>query len=140
MTNVQGPRGVSLFAILRAQGVGSTAATAIGLVVGGALLALAALVIGRPEGDRRAFSLAIVAALVASPLVWPNYLALLIIVVALISPRFGPAWIIVILLRIPYHPGHVQSDWLPIACTVLLGAVLAMSARPRRLERAAVAD
>lgn len=132
LSEVQGPRGVALFAILRAHGVGTTAATAVGLVVGGILLAAAALVARRPDGDRRAFSLAIVAALVASPLVWPNYLPLLIVVVALISPQFGPAWIIVILLRIPYHSGHVQSEWLPIACMVLFGATLALSVRPKR--------
>lgn len=54
LAKVQGPRGVSLFAILSAHGVGPTPATAIGLVVGGLMLAVAAVVARRPDGDRRA--------------------------------------------------------------------------------------
>ena len=52
-----------------------------------------ALVLGRgPEGDRRSFSVAVVAAIALSPIVWLNYLLLGLAPLALARPRLSRAW------------------------------------------------
>jgi len=43
----------------------------------------------RPDGDRRAYGIVVIAALVASPMVWPHYLALLFVPIALVSPTLS---------------------------------------------------
>jgi hypothetical protein len=64
------------------------------LMFGAGVLVLAAVVVvsRRPDGDRRAFTLALAAALVLSPIVWPHYLALLFVPIALAQPEIGLAW------------------------------------------------
>lgn len=76
----------SLFGLLTQLGVADTAARAITLAVGGALLVL----IWR----RRSFTLAIAAALVLSPIVWLDFYALAAIPLAIARPTLSPAWFI----------------------------------------------
>ena len=47
---------------------------------------------GAPDGDRRAFAVVVTACIVASPIVWPNYAALLFVPIAITWPRLAPAW------------------------------------------------
>jgi alpha-1,2-mannosyltransferase len=94
---VSEPQGVSLVSLLRFLGASSGLARALALVAGAALLALAWRLARAPAGERRAFGLAVVAALVASPMVWPHYLALLIVPVALLSPRLSALWLVPLL-------------------------------------------
>ena len=68
-----------------------TAALATGFA-GLALLAIAAWLVRRPDGDRRAFSLVVVASVVATPVVWLHYLALLYVPIAVRWPRLSAAW------------------------------------------------
>ena len=44
------------------------------------------------DGDRRAFAVVVAACIVASPIVWPNYAALLFVPIAITWPRLAPAW------------------------------------------------
>ena len=46
----------------------------------------------RVEGDRRSFAIALVAALVITPVVEEKYLAVLLIPLAIARPTFGPSW------------------------------------------------
>jgi hypothetical protein len=56
------------------------------------LLAGAAWLSRREDGDRRAFTATVVACIVGSTIVWPNYAALLFVPIAITWPRLAPAW------------------------------------------------
>jgi hypothetical protein len=83
--------GVSVVAGLLAVGASSSIAKI------GALALAASLIVGarfatHRRSEHRTFAVALVAALVASPIVWPHYLALLFVPIALVSPRLAPIW------------------------------------------------
>src|SRR5207244_5029201 len=84
----------SPFALLRSLGLstGSTRLAVLGLAFV-ALAAILAVARGR-DGERRSFVVALVAGLVASPIVWLHYLVLLIVPLALYRPRLSAAWLI----------------------------------------------
>jgi hypothetical protein len=77
-----------------AGGFGASVSTAVAVAAAGGviLLGAAAWVSRRPDGDRRAFALVVAACIVASPIVWPNYAALLLVPIAVTWPRLGPVW------------------------------------------------
>lgn len=83
----------SVYALALDVGISHGVAKALGVAVAVGLLATV-VVLGRRGDDRRAFALAVVAALACSPLVWLHYFALLLVVVAVMQPRFGPAWFV----------------------------------------------
>ena len=70
----------------------SRVAVAVAAAVGAALLVVAAWVARRPDGDRRVFSVVVVASVVATPIVWLHYLALLFVPIAIRWPRLAAAW------------------------------------------------
>ena len=91
---IQEPRAASLVAVLLALGIPAGAAKALALTAAGALLLTAWRLARRPDGDRRAFSLALLAALTASPIVWEHYMVLLFVPIALVSPRISALWFV----------------------------------------------
>jgi hypothetical protein len=84
--------GVSPVAGLMALGLPANAARAAALAAALLILYTAWLQSRNANADRRVFGFAVIAALVASPMVWPHYLALLFIPIALASPRLSPLW------------------------------------------------
>ncbi len=91
---IQEGRAVSLVAVLIAIGLSPGTAGALALATAAALLVLAWRISHRPEGERRAFGLAIIAALTATPIVWEHYMVLLFVPIALLSPRFSSLWLL----------------------------------------------
>ena len=89
----------SVATMLGALGLGTDAAVWGGLVAG-TVVAVAAFVAGRRGRDEESISLAIVAALLASPIVWEHYFAFLLIPLAIAKPRFSAAWMTLLLFRI----------------------------------------
>ncbi len=73
--------------------VGTALSAALVLVV----LALC-VVYGRRGDDRRSFSFAVLACIVASPIVWLHSFVFLLVPVALYRPRFSPVWLLPVLL------------------------------------------
>jgi hypothetical protein len=67
---------------------GSRAALAVGVLV-----AVGAFYVGRRGNERASISLAVLAAVMGSPILWPYYYALLLIPLAIARPRFGGLWI-----------------------------------------------
>jgi hypothetical protein len=65
----------------------------------------------RQEGDRRAFSAAVVAALALSPLVWIHYYLLLIVPIALSPPCRRSGWY-------RFLPRSSRTTFLRVACAV----------------------
>ena len=98
--------GVTALGAPEAAGVLVTAAATIGLLV------LATVLAGGEDGDRRAFGVAVVAALVGSTNVWPHYLALVFVPIALISPTLSPLWFVPMLA---YFSPTQQTAGHPLA-------------------------
>ena len=100
-------------------GLPENVGTAAGIVLG-AWVGAVAFRAGR-RGDRDvAFTLALVASLFLSPIVWPHYLALLFIPLAARSPRFSALWLVPVLLWI--HPLQ-ETDGSPWAFILVWGCV-----------------
>jgi hypothetical protein len=83
---------LSLSTSLAGFGVPTSLAVTLAGVAGICLVGLAWWLSGRPDGDRRAFAAVIGACIIASPIVWQNYTALLFIPIAITWPRLHPAW------------------------------------------------
>jgi hypothetical protein len=94
MSFIQANRAVSVVGVLLIAGVPSSLATITAIALGAGLLALGWRLAHGRDGDRRAFGLAVLAALTATPIVWEHYMVLLFIPIALASPRLSPAWLI----------------------------------------------
>jgi hypothetical protein len=91
---IQEGRAVSVVAVLLVAGLTPGLASAVALALTGALLFAAWRLAGGPDGERRSFSLVIIAALTSTPIVWEHYMVLLLIPVALVSPRLSKLWLL----------------------------------------------
>jgi alpha-1,2-mannosyltransferase len=89
LSRVEAVQSFSLVGLFRLQGGAATAFTAalVIAVVAGVLVA------GRgPNGDRRAFVVAVAGALLATPVLWLHYFVLLFVPLALARPRLSALW------------------------------------------------
>ena len=89
LSRVEAMQSYSLVGLFRLEGAAATALTAllVAAVVVGVVLAARG-----PEGDRRALSVAVAGALVATPVLWLHYLVLLFVPIALARPRLSALW------------------------------------------------
>jgi alpha-1,2-mannosyltransferase len=133
-------KGYSLFPLLRGLGLSTDAARLVLLAATAILLAGIVKVASGRDGERRAFALAIGAALVLSPIMWPHYLVLLFVVLALFRPGFGVAWTFPLLywvlpyLVVPGPYSHVWSILIAASITaVMWSTTLLRRERPRRV-------
>jgi hypothetical protein len=139
---IEADASVSLSAGLMALGLSSSAAELCALSVAVALLGRAAWLAKRPGGELAAFTLAVVAALIASPIVWPHYLALLLVPIALVSPRLSPLWLVPLLGYVA-PVAHTRGHPWAIAPYLVVCAVVAgygITAGRLHLPRAPGAD
>jgi alpha-1,2-mannosyltransferase len=98
-----------------------------------AFLAVAALVLLRPRGDGVTFSAAVVAALIATPILWNHYLVLLLAPIALARPRLAPLWLLPLALWVTPHPESVGVVWrivLVLSVVVLVAIQTTRRSRP----------
>ena len=93
LQDVYATRSVSLGTVAGGIGASQAAAVAVCWIAGIVLLGGAAWLARRRDGDRRAFSLAVIACIVASPIVWPYYFTFLLVPLAIVWPRFSPVWL-----------------------------------------------
>jgi hypothetical protein len=85
-------RSLSLSTVVGALGASTDVAVAAAGILGLACIVVAAWVVGRADGDRRAFAVLVATCILATPIVWPNYCALLFVPIAVTWPRLAPAW------------------------------------------------
>jgi hypothetical protein len=85
-------RSDSIAGVLGGLGVSVTLAVASCWLAALVLVALAVGAARREDGERKAFALLVGAAILASPIAWPNYAALLFVPIAVTWPRLAPAW------------------------------------------------
>lgn len=87
-----GPRSLTVSTLAHSSGLPEAAGRGFQWGLALALLGLAAWLVRREDGDRRAFSVVVVAALVMTPVMWLHYFLFLLVPIALLEPRLGPAW------------------------------------------------
>jgi len=146
---IQEGRTLSLVKILTAIGMSTDAATALAILSALVVLGVSWQLARRPDGERQAFALAMLAALIGTPIVWTHDLVLLLVPIALISPRLSPIWFLPLLSPVlvglveSFVPGANQNAAYPaavwLAIELIVGVVvyrsnpkpnLAASAKP----------
>jgi hypothetical protein len=107
------------------------------LVVGVPLLVGVAAVARGQDGDRRAFSLAVIAAIAITPIVWLHYFTLLVVPLALLRPRLAWPWMLMWAFWLIPQQGNQGHLWRIILAFALTAAVaLACVGRAgRRISR-----
>ncbi len=124
--------GVSVVAALIKIGIGAGVARALALAGGLALAVSGVRLLGRPAGERRAFSLAVLGGLVASPMVWPHYLALLVIPIALAAPRLSLLWLLPSLLYVAPIDQTRVKPWAILPYLAMVGLLVVLQLRDPR--------
>ncbi|HEU0192577.1 MAG TPA: glycosyltransferase 87 family protein [Gaiellales bacterium] len=119
--------GYSVAALAAHLGAGAGAARMLTVLAAAALSGLALLLARGPDGDRRAFSVAVVAALALSPIVWLNYLLLGLAPLALARPRLSRAWALPLLAWIFANPNTLAPLWKVVLFHATLAAILAVA-------------
>jgi hypothetical protein len=97
LVDVEGGAGISLLSAGRSLGASRFVCDLLTLSVTVGLLGLAFYFIRRPGDEARAFGIAVMAGLSSSLVVWPHYLALLFVPIALLSPTLSPLWLVPLL-------------------------------------------
>jgi hypothetical protein len=109
VTNVMYRRGYDLAALGLHLGASHPVAYAVEIAVAGAA-GLACVAFGRRGQEVRALVLCIALMLLATPVLWTHYFALLIIPVALCRPKLGPLWFLpLVLWACPINPAPWQA-------------------------------
>jgi hypothetical protein len=132
LTDVEGDKVYALRALVHIFGAGWTVSQGIALLAGCAALAAAVFVAFRLEGERTTLGLAILAALLASPIVWPHYQVLLLLPIAIARPRLHWLWATPLVLWVAGHAG-LRGDTVSIAASVAIvvcALVLGGGSRP----------
>jgi alpha-1,2-mannosyltransferase len=117
--------------------LGLSGKTATGVTVGLSLAAIAAIrsAARGSGGDRRAFAVAVVAALVTTPLLWMHYLLLLFVPIALYRPRLSGLWFLPWLLWLTPSSNSHGETWRVVLALAVLAVVavrtLVVSPKPQ---------
>ena len=106
-------------------------ARAVWLTLGLALL-VAVVLMGRNADHRTTFILAMAAALALSPLVWLQYFAFLVVVVAVAQPRLGILWFVPFLMFVSPsgHPTPFEASWTLGAAAITFALALHATRAP----------
>jgi alpha-1,2-mannosyltransferase len=102
----------------------------VSLALMGILAATVALAARGEDGDRRSLAVAVAGALVATPLLWLHYLALLFVPIALYRPRLSGLWFLPMALWLT-PASHANGSAWRIALTL---AVMARTAGEPKTE------
>jgi alpha-1,2-mannosyltransferase len=124
LTELEGPHSYSLYSLARSVGV--DAASSQKLVYAATLCAVVAALVF-VKGDREWLVAAIGIALLATPILWPHYLMLLFVPVALTQRRFSLVWIAMLALWLDPdgwswgNPARIAPVLLFVALIVAIG-------------------
>jgi hypothetical protein len=132
LTDVVEDRGYSLVALGTSVGLGEPVARALPWLAGGAVLAAAVAIARREEGDRRSFSLAVLAAVLLTPIVWLHYFLLLVVPIALLRPRLAAVWFLPLVLWLTPFQETDGELWRIALALGALAAVALLAAGLRR--------
>lgn len=139
LEQVEAPVSYSAVALLGLSGGARTAVTVVLSLAAAAGIAFAAR---RPDGDRRALAVAVIASLVATPLIWMHYLLLLFVPIALYRPRLSGLWFLPLLLWLTPTTHSHGATWRIALALAVVGVVavrtLASSTKPALSSAGAV--
>jgi hypothetical protein len=93
LSSLVGAQSYSPYALFVSAGASESTARVLMFGFGAAMLVAVVAFARRPDRERAAFILAIAASLVLTPIVWPHYLVLLAVIVALVRRGVGLAWV-----------------------------------------------
>jgi hypothetical protein len=129
LSEVMDERSYTVYALALDLGLSDSLAKVLWVALAVAILG-ATVVVARRGDERRAFILALSAAIAFSPIVWLHYFALLLIVVALVQPQLGPMWFIGFPMQIFITTGVFNGSTFQTAAmlaTAALTVALALS-------------
>jgi hypothetical protein len=125
--------GYSVLAVAHHLGLGRPAGEGLLLAAASAAAAMLVYVAAVKRRERDAFVVAIVLMLLASPLLWAHYFALLLVPLALYRPRLGVAWALPVLMW-PMPPRQPVYGWEEALAWGITATLLILAVRtPRRL-------
>ena len=132
LSDLQAERSYSIVGMTSTLGVGETSGQALALILGAGLL-IWCVVLARSGDEARAFTCAIAATLVLSPIVWLHYLVALVVPLAILRPRFSTIWLLPVLLWVSPKPGYAEgvATFMPAIAAAILLAVLLARPRPK---------
>jgi glycosyl transferase family 87 len=113
-------RGYGVLALLAHLGVGRGGATVVEIAAS-VMALLAMCVFARRARELSAITICVVAMLIASPLVWSHYFALMLVPLALAWPRIGLAWFAPLVLWA--CPELDVAGWQVVLVWVTIGAL-----------------
>jgi hypothetical protein len=122
LEHVDAPVSYSLVALLGLTGGAQTAVAVVLSLLAVPAIALAAR--GR-DGDRRAFTVAVVASLVTTPILWLHYLLLLFVPIALYRPRLSGLWFLPVLLWVTPTTHSHGATWRIVLALAVVAVVAA---------------
>jgi alpha-1,2-mannosyltransferase len=131
-------RSYTVYALGLDVGLPSGVSRALWILFAVALLAVTVAVARRGD-ERSAFVLALAASLACTPIVWLHYFSLLLVAVAVASPRIGTAWFPCALMTLFVSTGDFNGSTFQNAAVFGLAAatiVLALARPEPRLRRA----
>ena len=108
------------------------------LAVLGLATVAAIVVAARSLGEDRAFGVAVVGALVASPILWLHYLVLLFVPIALVRPRLSPLWFLPVVVWVTPHPDAFGIVWKIVVVLAAAAAAAIATLRRRPGETSAI--
>lgn len=110
------------------------ARTALSLVLA---LATVVAVFAARRDERRAFAVAVIGALVATPILWLHYLLLLLIPIALFRPRLSAVWFVPLLLWAAPTTNTHGAAWRAVLALAVIAVVGFATLVPQRQRRRA---
>ena len=128
VTNVMYKRGYDLVALAMHLGAGHRVAYAVAVAVA-AFVAVACVYVGRRGKSQTALTLCIALSLLATPVLWAHYFALMVVPLALARPRLSALWFLPLAMWV--CPVVKPAPWQSIlALGVNVALVLAITLRP----------
>jgi hypothetical protein len=126
VTDREEPRSYTLLAFAVNHGASRTAAYALTLALAG-VAGTACVALARRGQEQQALLLCIALALLATPVTWAHYFALLIVPLALLRPRLSPVWALPLVLAL--CPGVAPASWQLVLALATVAAVVAVALR-----------
>jgi hypothetical protein len=131
LTELVGTKSYSPYAVLRSDGLGPRPAQALVTLFAVALLAAAAARFRTVRSDERSFVATLGIALFLSPVLWPHYLILMYVPIALARPKFSAWWLLPSLLWFDGSgwSGGEPARIVPVLCLTAVAFSLVLRER-----------
>jgi alpha-1,2-mannosyltransferase len=136
LTDLMDERSYTVYALGVTVGMPPEVAWTLWLTTAVVVLGASVLFARRGE-DRRAFVLALTAAIAFSPIVWLHYFALLLVVVAVAEPELAPIWFIGLPLQLVVTTGVYNGSTLQTTSVLVASCATVVLAIRRRETRGA---